>query len=70
MSDSEVAGEGEGNSFFFEDSDSVHDEVEEEPEPTSFRTVRKDHDIIDADRRGVRRKSQVKFEDTDTDAES
>lgn len=55
LSNLEIESEREESSFF-DDLDLSYDEVQEEPEPTSFRNLKKDQDITDAKRRGIGQK--------------
>lgn len=48
----------EKKSSFFDDSDLSYDEVQKEREPTLFRNLKKDQDLIDAERRGISRRSK------------
>ena len=59
--------EAVGSDSFFDDSDSFQDEFEEEYEPTSFRNLKKDQDLMDAKHRGVSKsRKKVVFMDSES----
>lgn len=61
LSNLEVASKREESSFF-DDLDLSYDEVQKEHEPTLFRNLKKDQDLIDAERRGISRsQKKVRF---------